>query len=472
MIRVLVLTLIAATASRAAIVRGTVVENFTGKLLSRAVVILEALPGTPGGVRTVRTSRLGAFEFESLAAGAYVLKASRRGFMPAEHGQKRWNSAGRPLILEEATTSYITLRLPRFSAVNGTVVDENEIGLPGQEVAVYKATQPPEYIREAAADDRGVFRVGGLTPGRYFVRTVGKQYEEGSYLPTFSRETVRPDQAQLVDLFPEQEIGRVDIRPIPGRLLTLTVGAPDEPNTFLTLASAIGRKRVEGSHARWSGLPPGEYEVYSESETGVFTYQRLSLSSDMTLSLIPAEPNTVTVTGGPRNGGKLRLRRKDLAGPGPEAAIPLEGAIVPAGRWEILFEPPDGQYVTSTFPNIRGRLDGWLEYTTRPRQSFGFRLSDGAATLTGVVKDAPYAPVYLEAYDSRLRQRAGELKAVRADAQGQFRFGNLAPGAWRILSTYEYLMPDSDVFDIAAAASVTLSVGGSAAKDLDLWEIR
>ena len=154
MTRALLLILIAAAASHAAVVRGTVVENFTGKLLSGAVVVLEALPGTPGGVRTFRTSRLGAFEFDRLDAGAYMLKASRRGFLPIEHGQKRWNSAGRPLVIEEATTSYITLRLPRFSAVTGTVVDENEIGLPGQEVAVYKATQPPEYIREAAADDR------------------------------------------------------------------------------------------------------------------------------------------------------------------------------------------------------------------------------------------------------------------------------------------------------------------------------
>src|SRR5262245_16653856 len=154
MTRAVLLSLMAVLPGAAAVVRGTVVENFTGRLLSRAVVVLEAMPGTPGGVRTMRTTRLGAFEFEKLAAGAYVLKASRRGFMPIEHGQKRWNSVGRPLVVEEEAAAYITLRLPRFSAVTGTVVDENEIGLPGQEVSVYRATQPPEYIRDAAANDR------------------------------------------------------------------------------------------------------------------------------------------------------------------------------------------------------------------------------------------------------------------------------------------------------------------------------
>ncbi len=471
MTRALLCVVIAATASHAAVVRGTVVENFTGKLLSGAVVVLEAMPGTPGGVRTFRSSRLGAFEFE-VAEGAYVLKASRRGFMPIEHGQKRWNSAGRPLIVEEATAAYITLRLPRFSAVNGTVVDENEIGLPGQEVAVYKATQPPEYIRDAPADDRGVYRVGGLTPGKYFVRTVGKQYEDGSYLPTFSREAVRPEEAQLVDLFPEQETAKIDIRPRPGRLSSLNVGVtPEEPDTVITLASVLGRKRVQGNSARFNGLAPGEYEVYAECSAGA-AYQRFSLSGDMTLNLLWGDSNGVTVTGGPRDTGKLRMRRKDLAGAGPEVAVVVSGASIPAGRWELLFETPDGYYVSGTTPYSRGRLDGWIEYSTRPRQALGFRLSGGGATVQGVVKDAPYAPVYLEAYDERSRQRAGDLKAVRADARGQFRFANLGPGAWRLLSTYEYLMPDSEVFDTAAAASVTLTPGSSASKDLELWVIR
>jgi hypothetical protein len=376
-------------------------------------------------------------------------------------------------VLEEAVTSYITLRLPRFSAINGTVIDENEIGLAGQEVAVYKATQPPEHIRDAAANDRGVYRVGGLTPGRYFVRTVGKQYEDGSYLPTFARETVHSEQAHLVEALLEQETLRVDIRPLQGRLISLfvTVGPDEPPDTVITLASGMGRKTAKGNQAAFGGLPPGEYEVYAESSIGA-AYQRLSLSSDAKVSLIWAPGSGVTVSGGPSASAKLRIRRKDLAGVGSETVLPLPGAMLPAGRWELLLEPPDGYYVSSTIPYTRGRPDVWVEYTTRPRQSFGFRLADGAATVSGVVKDSPYAPVYLEAYDAELRQRAGDLKAVRADAQGQFRFLNLAPGTWRLLSTYEYLMPDSDVFGMAFAPSLTLARSGSASKDLELWVIR
>ena len=90
-----------ATVLHAAVIRGVVVENFTSKPLARAAVVLEPVAGTPGAIKSIRANTLGVFEFDSLAAGAYVIKASRKGFMPLEYGQKRWNSAGRPLTIEE-----------------------------------------------------------------------------------------------------------------------------------------------------------------------------------------------------------------------------------------------------------------------------------------------------------------------------------------------------------------------------------
>jgi hypothetical protein len=473
MTRALLLAILATLPAAAAVIRGNVVENFTGKLLTRAVVVLEAMPGTPGGTRTVRTGRLGAFEFDNLAAGYYVLKASRRGFMPIEHGQKRWNSAGQPLAIEESATSYITLRLPRYSAVSGTVIDENEIGLPGHEVAVYRATQPPEHIRQATADDRGVYRIAGLEPGKYLVRSVAKQYEEGGYLPTFSRETVLFEQAQPVELFVEQQANNIDIRPIAGRLFSLTVeiGPEWDTETAITLASGMGRKTAKGLGARFSGLPPGDYEVYAESPTGN-AYERVSLRADLKISLVKMPPWTVTATGGPVRDAKLRVRRKDLAGVGPEFLVPLPRGAIPPGRWELLLEPPDGHSIDSTMPYARGRRDGWLEVTSRPNFTFTYRLTTGAGAIRGVVKDAAYAPVFLEGYDPALKTRVGDLRAVRTDARGNFQFANLGPGTWRVFSTFEYGSPDSDVFTAANAPRVAVEANSTVPKDLELWVIR
>ena len=111
--RLMVLAALAA-AAHAAVIRGTVIENLTGKLLTRAVVTLVPLEPTPGALRSMRTTRLGAFEFDDLPAGAYLLKVSRRGFIPAEYGQKRWNSAGQPVVLEQSATTFLALRDTAF----------------------------------------------------------------------------------------------------------------------------------------------------------------------------------------------------------------------------------------------------------------------------------------------------------------------------------------------------------------------
>jgi hypothetical protein len=454
------------------VIRGTVVEASTNKVLARATVTLEPMPGTPGDIRTVRSTRLGAFEFERLPAGVYVLKASRRGYISAEFGQKRWNSAGQPIVLGDDAGIYAPLRLHYFGAISGTIVDENDIGLPGHEVAVFRAVQPPEFIRTGTADDRGVYRISGLDPGRYFIRTVGKQYEEGGYLPTFSHETIRPDQAQVADVFLEQQTDRIDVRPLPGRLFSLHAAAsPGWDDTVMTLASGMGRTTVQSSDHVFTGLPPGDYELYAEGG-GQGAYQRFQINGNTQASLVWSPGSHVSVRGAPEKDTKLRVRRRDLAGPAPEAVVPIPDAKIFPGRWELLAVPPDGYYATAFSPRPEGRLDGWIEYYVRTTQNAFYVLDGGAASLHGTVKDTPFALVYLEAFDAVSRKRIGDLKVARADARGQYRFANLAPGAYRLLSTFEYLNPSSEIIDTASPISLSVERSSDQTRDLELWGLR
>jgi hypothetical protein len=469
--------LLGAASLHAAVIRGTVVENLTSKLVARALVVVAPLGGTAGDERTMRTDKLGGFEFK-VPAGVYMVTAKRRGFMTTEYGQKRWNSAGELVTLEDSVATFLTIRLPRFSAVSGTVYDDNEIGLPDHEVNVYRAITPPELIAHGTTDERGRYRVGGLTPGRYVVRTGGGQYEDGSYLPTFSRETGRYEQAQIAEVYLEQQTGNIDIRPLPGRTYSLSVAVETDPPwvpVTLTIASEMGRRIVEAKQYTFTGLAPGSYEVYAESLPGYpqqGAYQRVQVPGPAA-SLMCEPAVAVNITGDSAEKGELWVRRHDLAGVGPITVVAAKDARLVYGRWDLLLRPPNGYHVGSAYSaSRRDRVDGWNEVTVTRYSRPGFRILSGTGSIGGVVKDAPFALVYLEGYDTTTRQRVGELWTARADAQGRYRFEGVAPGAYRLLSTFEYLAPDTETITLASPVSVTVDAHGMVSKDLDLWVIR
>ena len=157
--------------------------------------------------------------------------------------------------------------MPRFASISGIVVDENDVGLPEHEVAAFQNTRPPRLIARAQADDRGVYRIFGLEPGDYLVRTVGRQYEDGGYLPTFYRETQRVDEAGIVETYLDQERSDIKVRPIPGKLYNISGGVPGSDGPMVvTLVSDVGRESITTTGAfQFSGKPPGNYELYIEA---------------------------------------------------------------------------------------------------------------------------------------------------------------------------------------------------------------
>ena len=214
----LAVSALATGALQAAIIRGVVVEHQTGRPLARALVTVQPVAGTAGAPLSVRTNLYGAFEFPPLAPGAYLVTASRRAFAPMQYGQKRWKSAGIPIVLDDTGAAALSLRLQRFGSIAGTVVDENDVGLPEHEVMAYRNTRPPQLAAHATTDDRGMYRLWGLEPGSYLVRTAAKKGDEDSYLPTFARETSRLEESRPIEVELDRQADDVTVRPFPGRL--------------------------------------------------------------------------------------------------------------------------------------------------------------------------------------------------------------------------------------------------------------
>ena len=176
--REVALLLLCAAAMHAAVIRGVVVENSSGKALARTPITLTPLPGTNAGTQIQRSTVYGNFEFAGVPAGAYIVSAARRGFPPVQYGQKSWRGAGAPVVVAEDQSMFLNIRMPRYGGITGMVVDENDAGMPEHEVVAYLMAKPPRLVTRAQADERGVFRISELMPGRYLVRSAARLYED------------------------------------------------------------------------------------------------------------------------------------------------------------------------------------------------------------------------------------------------------------------------------------------------------
>src|SRR5438132_352001 len=182
-------------------------------------------------------------------------------------------------------------------------------------------------------EDRGVYRVGGLEPGRYYVRTRGRMLdEESGALPTFFKDVAPVEQARTVDVDLDQQTDDINIQPAFGRLFRVAGQAVAPPRVgpiTVELMSDMGP--VSGSvdsagHFEFDQLAPGIYELTAAADAPwrekVGGYARLSVDKDvegMRLSLTTqpefyiqfeekrgrqVDPKTVAIS----------ARRKSLAG--------------------------------------------------------------------------------------------------------------------------------------------------------------
>jgi hypothetical protein len=494
----------AAGTLEAAVIRGVVVEHMTGKPLMRANVTVLPIPGTPGSILSVRTDRFGGFTFSSLAAGAYAVNVGRFGFATTQYGQKEWKSAGRPIVLEASESAFLNVRLRRLGSITGTVVDEEDVGLPDHEVIVYRDTQPPELVTRARTDDRGNYRLSGLMPGKYLVRSVGKQYDEGAYLPTFSRETAEAEQALRFEVNLDEQTNHANLKPRPGRLISISgvvsLSAPGLPMT-VTLVNDMGRHEQKGFSPmvrfRFDNMPPGEYELFGKASDGtpagaLFSGYRAITAppgKDVNLSMQLAEVHGTGVQLRDKKGGAVDLsqiqvlaRTRDLAGAGDTQPIQASPAMLAPGRWELALAPNPSyaalEFIGPLYAREPGPAYGWHEiFVTAYPRGARWILSNAPAGVRGIVSSPGHdpvagAPVFLEEIGVDSRKRLIEIHTTRTDLRGQYHFAGLTPGSYRLLATFEYQMPDSAAMEVARAQSVRVDDGQVAQLDLELYEIR
>jgi len=418
-----------------------------------------------------------------------------------QYGQKRWYSPGMPISLAADDTASLTIRLPRWGAITGAVLDENDVGMPGHEVAVYTDTRPPRLLARARTDDRGIYRLFDLRPGSYLVRSLASQFEDESYLPTFYRDSLKVEEAHPIEVKLDEQVEHMDFRAAPGRLFTVSGNVASRfRELIVTLSSDAGTETAsvdETGNFSFNPMAPGQYELLAEVpgdrlRARMAGFRTLTVDRDLTdiripLSPLPAVQFVVEDTGGhPVDvpDGSLMVRRKDASGEGkPEPLQMFAKVVLLPGRWDIALTPDSHHCVTGfVAPQseiaTHGRADAWNEILLAPgsQNVVKFVLSRSPATIGGSVKNSngdPVAgvPVFIEPSDIDPRQRLEQMRAATTDGKGRYQLGGLAPGVYRLLASFDYQMPDSAQMEAAHATTVQVEEAAHAVLDLEEFVI-
>jgi hypothetical protein len=443
---------------------------------------------------STRTGLQGEYTFLSVPEGLYILTATRRHYFPASYGQRLPQGRGTPLEVKQDGKVYVELHMRRMGAISGHILDENGIGLSDIPVIAYHAKLPLRIAATAISDDRGIYRMHGMLPGKYWIRTGAHTLEDGTtMLPTFSPEAREAHESRAYAVLVDSETTDADIRPMPGALFHLGGTVQCEPmgaTVSVRLSSETGTRTattVCGQTYQFLGLAPGGYEVLAEVQGGripIAGFIELFLDRDSEAGTLRAEPGPsvqILVEHTGLNSPTLFGHRQDLARTGAQVEIQNNKRIAP-GNWEVSAQTGPNDYTDSITSYGGGARRQW-----RPERSTdGFEVFIGGAVATirvtlvntaghlaGTVQadSKPVAgiPVFLWPVAESARRSLRGFVQKQSDVNGVFQFDGLPPGDYRIVASYDLTDVDEESVELARAATVHVEKSQTATADLAPW---
>lgn len=310
----------------AATVSGTVTLN--GSAVRNAVVSLQIQnqPGSQQSART-KTDADGRFRFTDVAAGQYVVGALTPGFYSVSDFS--YGLPGRTLnVASGETIGNVELQLKRGAVITGSVMDENNEPIaetPVQLTRVGDQIRIPQNMLNFEAnktDDRGIYRLYGLPPGKYQV-SVGLAVRESSFAQRtrmFIEQTFHPDttervKAKVIEVEEGQIASDVDIRigklksayEISGRVIDSQTGQPvvGLNLSFNNVDPSTGKLGGSMATGGWRTDANGEFHVIGirSGKYGIFI--RSSGERDEYYS----DPVIVEITNRDLSGVEIRTQR-------------------------------------------------------------------------------------------------------------------------------------------------------------------
>jgi hypothetical protein len=270
-------------------IAGVVTDGVSGKPIASARLLLLPVEGQRI-TNWTRTDLKGRFEYTSLQARRYTLRFEADRFVTLEFGQKRPGETGTQIQVREGEDYRADMKLPRASAIEGTLLDE--FGDPAPSVLVQVAQRQyaagrhrlmpiGSRIPPVPTDDKGRFRVSGLPPGDYYVAALSGAFtaanEVGGFAPTYFPGTTDSGGATPVTVaFGADSMATFSLAPAKTLSVSGTMvdaeGKPVNGRGTLWLATPDRLKRMDFNLARSVTTPEGRF-VLRNVPQGEYTIQ-------------------------------------------------------------------------------------------------------------------------------------------------------------------------------------------------------
>ncbi len=295
-------------------ISGQVISD-TGAPIPNAFVLLRSVNSSPAFlIRRAVTDREGAFRLDGLDRGLYLVTVSAPSYVQP---LRELNS---PPIYYRVGDS-ITFTLVRGGVITGTIT--NALGEPivGMNVRTVMVRDASGTAAKAAApqfgeritDDRGVYRIYGLSAGDYLVSAGGRgnySFFPGAFendSPTYAPSATR-DTAAEIEVTAGTETSAVDIRyrGEPGRFISGTVVRPTTQLQYPT--HNVNLRRIRGGVAEFVGfaftssggqgfsfygVPDGEYELEVQ---GSVSLTEMAVSDPFRVTVKGADVSGIVLT--------------------------------------------------------------------------------------------------------------------------------------------------------------------------------
>jgi hypothetical protein len=484
------LALVAATSAQEPTglsIQGHVYADDTGAPSRETRVTLTDVSMFSRKVGVTTTDELGAFMFAGLAPGHYTLSIEKTDFL-AEY------------VPDAAPAKDIAIRLRRASVISGRVTDiDGEIIAMALVEVMKKSYMYGEAslhsVGFAWTDDRGVYRVSGLAPGRYYIRSSCNAYDTVLY-PS----TVGLASAQTIDTTESTEKDEIDFRmrrgprfTLQGRLVDSETQGPAQAR-FLRAESAdlVAGTFVDGDvrqgEFQLRGLRPGRY---------LLTFTWVGATNNVTRTVVfPFEMGNTDETGVVLRAmavsvtGRIKSVGQKLPAPlsvylEPTAAVirahitgsAADANVAPDGTFSMARVLPGEYYIRirSGEPARFFAADRDLFVDGRaPITGIELELDLTAGSVSGRTIDAagrPLARATVVLQSAHPENLAADLyrHIYEADATGQYFITGVLPGEYLLFAWRgdPGLVGDPDLFALARenARRITVKSGGAISQD-------